>query len=144
MLQSFWKCENDHTDIRVDYQYNSQCTISAPLLNLSFSTEVNGGVGQVNSKPEATWSSTNNRLLWRLTELSRHGECSGSLKARLSLTNGPSTPSSTVAQFQINEHTLSGADLQLCSSGEEGGAYRLSLLKKKTMSGKYVCEAELR
>lgn len=55
MLQSFWKCETDHTDIRVDYQYNPQCAVSAPLLNLAFSSDVSGGVAQVNSKPEATW-----------------------------------------------------------------------------------------
>lgn len=90
-------------------------------------------------------SASSNRLSWRLTELSRHGDCSGSLKARLTLTNGPSTPASTVVQFQVNEHTLSGADLQLASNGEDGrGAYRLSLLKKKTVTGKYLCEPEVR
>lgn len=40
-------------------------------------------------------------LNWMLTELSKHGECSGSLKARLKLTNGSSIPTITSVQFQV-------------------------------------------
>ncbi|VDP52595.1 unnamed protein product [Soboliphyme baturini] len=80
-----------------------------------------------------------NQLQWRSTELSRHGESAGTLKARLFLSHGPSTPSRTFVQFQAADVTFSGLDVALNSRD-----YRLSLLRKRIVSGKYVCEPEVR
>lgn len=41
-------------------------------------------------------------LVWKLTELSRHGDRAGSLKARLSLSNGPSHATQSFVQFQVS------------------------------------------
>ena len=78
--------------------------------------------------------------MWRLTELSKHGESSGSLKARLSVSKGPSTPSTTSVVFSVSEACLSNAVLEVANPE----LYRLSLLKRKLVSGKYVCEPEVR
>lgn len=74
-----------------------------------------------------------------MTELSKHGESSGSLKARLTVVSGPSTPVQTAVNFQMNDVCLSGADVQVV-----GNMYRVSLLKKKLVSGRYLCEPESR
>lgn len=79
-------------------------------------------------------------LSWRLTELSKHGEPNGSLKARLTVSAGPSTPAPTAVQFQAADTTLSGATVQF----DNPEKYRLSLLRRKVLSGKYICDAELR
>lgn len=40
-------------------------------------------------------------MTWALTELSKHGDCSGSLKARLKIPDGLSEPTNTSVQFQV-------------------------------------------
>lgn len=55
-LVSYWKCEPSHTDIKIDYKYNSHSMASAsPLLNVSITVPVDGGVKNVQSKPHSTW-----------------------------------------------------------------------------------------
>lgn len=55
-LCSYWKCDEDATDLRVDYRYNPSC-MSAPcsISNLSVLVPMNGGVSIMQSKPSATW-----------------------------------------------------------------------------------------
>lgn len=55
ILQSYWKCQPSQTDIVVQYNYNPSCPVSAPLLNLHFSTQVDGEVTQAQLKPEGSW-----------------------------------------------------------------------------------------
>lgn len=55
-LVSYWKCEPTHTDIKIDYKYNSHAMAQAsPLLNVSISAPVDGGVKNVQSKPHSVW-----------------------------------------------------------------------------------------
>lgn len=55
-LVSFWKCEPAHTDIKIDYKYNNHAMASpSPLLNVSISIPVDGGVRNVQSKPHSAW-----------------------------------------------------------------------------------------
>lgn len=84
-------------------------------------------------------SSDSNRVLWKFTELSQHSENHGvgSLLARLELENGPSTPATISTQFNCEGTTLSGIDFQLVGPG-----YRLSLVKRRFISGKYICDGD--
>ena len=102
-MQSYWKTGPDETGIRVDYSLNDASinTIDKPLLNITFTTKVDGEPELTNSSPPANFDSESGNLSWLVTELTKHGETSGSLKARLKLTNGPSTPSNTHVQFQV-------------------------------------------
>lgn len=55
-LVSYWKCEPSHTDIKIDYKYNSHSMASpSPLLNVSITVPVDGGVKNVQSKPHSAW-----------------------------------------------------------------------------------------
>ncbi|VDD91389.1 unnamed protein product [Enterobius vermicularis] len=138
-LATYWKLEKENTDLRIDYHLNPNSPLQNALLNLTFSTKVNGGVTSVTANPKEEWSSTSNTLCWKLTELSRHGESGGSLKARLTLNSGPSTSSQTFVQFQTSDATMSGATVAI----ENDDAYFLSLLRRKVLSGKYYCDPEV-
>jgi hypothetical protein len=76
----------------------------------------------------------NNRALWKLTELSQHvdGGGVGSLRGRFELSNGPGSQGTIAAQFNCEGTTLSGVDFELVGTG-----YRLSLAKKRFVSGNY-------
>ncbi|EYB91739.1 hypothetical protein Y032_0202g1763 [Ancylostoma ceylanicum] len=141
LITSYWKCEEDHTDVRIDYQLNSDCSITTPLLNLVFTTKVSGSVSNVTSEPSATWSADTSTLSWSVTELSRHGDCAGSLKARVHLSgDGPSQPAHAHVQFQCSDTTISGANVALASSD----TYHMSMVRRKVLAGKYFCEPEVR
>ena len=72
------------------------------------------------------------RALWKFSELSQHNNGGvGSLRARFQLTNGPGSQGTIAAQFNCEGTTLSGVDFQLIGPG-----YRLSLAKKRFVSGK--------
>ncbi|GAB6023093.1 hypothetical protein CHUAL_007182 [Chamberlinius hualienensis] len=139
-LVCYWKCENQFTDLRLDYKYNgSAMTASYPLLNIAIYVPVDGGVTAMQAKPNGQWIPESHRALWRFTELSRHSDNdgSGSLRARFDLSNGPSSPGTIAAQFACEGTTLSGADFELVGLG-----YRVSLIKRRVITGKYICEAE--
>lgn len=55
MLESYWKCEMAHTDLRVDYRLNPDCPMECALLNLTFLTKINGKVSKTVAKPDADW-----------------------------------------------------------------------------------------
>lgn len=57
--------------------------------------------------------------------------------ARYDVENGPLTPSIISAQFNCEGTTLSGIDFQLVGLG-----YRLSLVKRRFVSGKYICNGD--
>lgn len=58
-------------------------------------------------------------------------EGSGSLRAKFELSDGPSVPATLAVQFFTEGSTLSGVEMELVGSG-----YRLSLNKKRLVSGK--------
>ncbi|KAF4533532.1 hypothetical protein B566_EDAN001017 [Ephemera danica] len=127
-LVVYWKCEKNHTDMKVDYKYNSHAMASpSPLLNLTVAVPVDGGVKNMQSKPAES-----NRALWKFTELSQHSENHGvgSLRARFELSNGPGSQGTIATQFNCEGTTLSGAEFELVGSG-----YRLSLVKRRFVSG---------
>ncbi|XP_031638381.1 F-BAR domain only protein 2 isoform X5 [Contarinia nasturtii] len=139
-LVSYWKCEPTHTDIKIDYKYNNHAMAAAsPLLNVALSVPVDGGVKNVQSKPHSAWMGESNRLVWNFTDISQHSDNSGvgTLRARLEVANGPSTPSLISTQFNCEGTTLSGIEFELVGSG-----YRLSLVKRRFVSGKYICEGD--
>lgn len=69
-----------------------------------------------------------------MTELSHHSNDGGkgSLRAKFEVAAGPSTPTTVTAQFNCEGTTLSGLEFSLCGSG-----YRVSLVKKRFVAGKY-------
>lgn len=139
-LVAYWKCEWNQTDIKIDYKYNSHAMASpSPLLNLTVAVPVDGGVKNVHFKPTAQWLNDNQRALWKFTELSQHSDDHGvgSLRARLEVSNGPSSQSTIAAQFNCEGTTLSGVEFELVGSG-----YRLSLVKRRFVSGRYICDGD--
>ena len=61
-MVAYWKCTPDHTDLRLDYKYNGHAISKPgslgrppPLLNLSIAVPVDGGVKNMQSKPNGTW-----------------------------------------------------------------------------------------
>ncbi|XP_048519724.1 F-BAR domain only protein 2 isoform X2 [Dendroctonus ponderosae] len=139
-LVAYWKCANLHTDLKIEYKYNLHAMSSpTPLLNVSVSVPVDGVIKTMQSKPQAHWAAENNRLVWKFTELSQHSENNGvgSMLARYDVENGPGTPSTISAQFNCEGTTLSGIDFQLVGLG-----YRLSLVKRRFVSGKYICDGD--
>lgn len=79
--------------------------------------------------------SETNRVLWKFTELSQHSDNNGvgSMRARFDLESGPSNAATISTQFNCEGTTLSGIDFQLIGSG-----YRLSLVKRRFISGKDI------
>ncbi|XP_058129416.1 F-BAR domain only protein 2 [Anopheles coustani] len=139
-LVSYWKCEQRHTDIKIDYKYNCHAMAQpSPLLNVSISVPVDGGVKNVQSKPHSAWQGESNRLVWNFTDISQHSESGGvdTLRARLEVGSGPSTPAIIATQFNCEGTTLSGIEFELAGTG-----YRLSLVKRRFVSGKYICEGD--
>ncbi|XP_057659052.1 F-BAR domain only protein 2 isoform X2 [Diorhabda carinulata] len=139
-LVAYWKCSSAHTDLKIDYKYNSHAMSSpTPLLNVTIAVPVPGGVKNMQTKPTAQWPNDNNRIIWKFTELSQHSENHGvgSVAARYDLENGPGTPQTVLTQFNCEGTTLSGIDFQLVGPG-----YRLSLVKRRFVSGKYICDGD--
>ncbi|XP_006618140.1 F-BAR domain only protein 2 isoform X11 [Apis dorsata] len=139
-LVAYWKCETTHTDLKIDYKYNSRAMASpSPLLNLHVAAPIDGGFKSLNSKPQAQWLSETNRILWKFTELSQHSEGNGvgSLKARVELGHGPGNQGTIFTQFNCEGTTLSGVEFELLGPG-----YRLSLVKRRFVSGKYICDGD--
>lgn len=139
-LVAYWKCETTHTDLKVDYKYNSHAMNSpSPLLNVNIIVPVDGSIKNMQSKPIAQLLPENNRVLWKFTEVSQHSENNGvgSLLARLEVEAGPTTPTTISTQFNCEGTTLSGIDFQLVGAG-----YRLSLVKRRFISGKYICDGD--
>lgn len=73
-----------------------------------------------------------NKLVWNFTDISQHSDNGGidTLRARLEIANGPSTPSILTTQFNCEGTTLSGIDFELSGSG-----YRISLVKRRFVAG---------
>ncbi|XP_053693075.1 F-BAR domain only protein 2 [Sabethes cyaneus] len=139
-LVSYWKCEQRHTDIKIDYKYNNHAmAVASPLLNVSISVPVDGSVKNVQSKPHSAWQGESNRLVWNFTDISQHSDNGGidTLRARLEVGTGPSNPAIISTQFNCEGTTLSGIEFELVGTG-----YRLSLVKRRFVSGKYICEGD--
>jgi len=139
-LVSYWKVENTTTDFRVDYRYNGAALPSGnPLHNVTALVPVDGDVLNMQAIPDAKWSRDNHRAIWKLGEVSqRDREGKGTLRAKFDLGSGPSTPSPVAVQFLCEGCNLSGVDFDLAGTG-----YRVSLVKKRFITGKYISEPDM-
>lgn len=139
-LVSYWKCEPSKTDFRLDYFYNAAALSSPmPLTNISIHVPINGDVTKMQCIPPGTWSSEKVRAIWQLSSISELSEkgSQGCVRAKFELNCGPSTPSVAAVQFVCDGTTLSGVDFELAGPG-----YRVSLVKKRIITGKYLTEAD--
>ncbi|XP_077968927.1 F-BAR domain only protein 2-like [Styela clava] len=132
-VTSEWKCEPEMTKIKIDYKHNSSAS-SAALQSLNVIVPVHGTVTNVQSTPQSKWMAAQNRLCWQIP--GRISEASaGCLESTLTMSSGPSKPSALAMQFLSEGNTLSGANFELSGIG-----YRISLIKKRFLTGKYLCE----
>jgi len=138
-MVSYWKCEDDHTDLRLDFKYNQHAmSRPTPLLNLSLAVPVDGVVLNMTSQPKGAWNSETQRALWKFPDLSAtQNNGVGAIRARFQLGRGPGTQGTIAAQFNCEGTTLSGVEFELIGQG-----YRVSLVKRRFVSGKYVSEPE--
>lgn len=55
-MVAYWKCADEHTDLRLDYKYNGHAMAAAnPLSNVSIAVPIDGGVTNMQSKPNGLW-----------------------------------------------------------------------------------------
>jgi len=73
-----------------------------------------------------------NRALWKLPEMSAdvEGTSMGSIRARFALSSASGSPTTVTANFDCVGSTLSGAEMELLSTG-----YRTSLVKRRFVAG---------
>lgn len=139
-IMSYWRCEEGHTDLRIDYKYN-QHAMARPtaLQNVSLAVPVDGGVSSMMSEPKGTWVPESNRAMWKFPDISSTNANSGvgSIRARFQLSDGPGSQGTIAAQFNCEGTTLSGVEFELSGAG-----YRVSLVKRRFVSGKYVSEPD--
>ncbi|XP_035876290.1 F-BAR domain only protein 2 isoform X4 [Phyllostomus discolor] len=137
-LATYWKCSASTTDLRVDYKYNPEAMVAPSVLsNIQVVVPVDGGVTNMQSLPPAIWNAEQMRAFWKLSGVSEKSENggSGSLRAKFDLSEGPSKPTTLAVQFLSEGSTLSGVDVELVGTG-----YRLSLVKKRFATGRYLAD----
>lgn len=137
-LATYWKCTAGTTDLRVDYKYNPESMVAPSVLsNIQVVVPVDGGVTNMQSLPLAVWNAEQMKALWKLSGISEKSENggSGSLRAKFDLSEGPSKPTTLAVQFLSEGSTLSGVDIELVGTG-----YRLSLVKKRFATGRYLAD----
>ena len=55
-FSAYWRCDDEQTDLKLEYKYNASSMSSAVSLNnVSVVVPVDGGVTIMQSKPTATW-----------------------------------------------------------------------------------------
>ncbi|XP_058683072.1 F-BAR domain only protein 2 isoform X3 [Poecile atricapillus] len=137
-LATYWKCDASTTEVRVDYKYNPESmNVPSMLSNVQVVVPVDGGVINMQSLPPAKWNADQMKACWKISNISEKSENggSGSLRAKFELSGGPSKPATLAVQFISEGSTLSGADVELVGTG-----YRLSLLKKRFATGRYMAD----
>uniref|UniRef100_A0A8C9LIU9 F-BAR domain only protein 2 n=1 Tax=Piliocolobus tephrosceles TaxID=591936 RepID=A0A8C9LIU9_9PRIM len=137
-LATYWKCSASTTDLRVDYKYNPEAMVAPSVLsNIQVVVPVDGGVTNMQSLPPAIWNAEQMKAFWKLSSISEKSENggSGSLRAKFDLSEGPSKPMTLAVQFLSEGSTLSGVDFELIGTG-----YRLSLIKKRFATGRYLAD----
>ncbi|XP_032134539.1 F-BAR domain only protein 2 isoform X2 [Sapajus apella] len=137
-LATYWKCSANTTDVRVDYKYNPEAMVTPSVLsNIQVVVPVDGGVTNMQSLPPAIWNAEQMKAFWKLSSISEKSENggSGSLRAKFDLSEGPSKPTTLAVQFLSEGSTLSGVDFELVGTG-----YRLSLIKKRFATGRYLAD----
>ncbi|CAJ0940415.1 unnamed protein product [Ranitomeya imitator] len=137
-LATYWKCNADTTDVRLDYKYNPESmAVPSALSNIQVMVPVDGAVTNMQSIPTAVWNAEQMKAFWKMSVISEKSENggSGSLRAKFDVSEGPSNPSTLAVQFISDGGTLSGVDIELVGTG-----YRLSLVKRRFGTGKYMAD----
>ncbi|KHJ45028.1 hypothetical protein D918_04839 [Trichuris suis] len=138
LLKGSWNRKDDNVHLCIRYGYNPQCCLCSPLSNVVFITDVCGNVQSVECNSDMSWSHEENRLQFNLTEMSCHRSSSGILRATVHCTSDNVVSAPIMVQFQANDSCLSNAQLELLCK-----YYRLSLMRRRLLSGKYICEPQV-
>ncbi|XP_051508490.1 F-BAR domain only protein 1-like isoform X3 [Myxocyprinus asiaticus] len=132
------ECQRSGTVTRVSLDYHC-CPATAPatqLTSIQVLLPLDHTATDLQCQPPASWNSEERQLLWKLPNLSptSHSKGSGTLCASwqcLEVPRGP--PPSLAVQFVGLGASLSGMDVELV-----GSRYRMSLVKKRFATGKYM------
>uniref|UniRef100_A0A672JGU9 F-BAR domain only protein 1-like n=1 Tax=Salarias fasciatus TaxID=181472 RepID=A0A672JGU9_SALFA len=136
-------CQRSGTVTRVSLDYHC-CPATAPSTQLTavqVLLPLDHTATDLQCQPPASWNAEERRLLWKLSNLSptNHSKGSGTLCASwqcLEVPRGP--PPSLAVQFVGSGASLSGMDVELV-----GSRYRMSLVKKRFATGKYMAGCSL-
>ncbi|MCI4380543.1 hypothetical protein PGIGA_G00241190 [Pangasianodon gigas] len=132
------ECQRSGTVTRVALDYHC-CPATAPATQLTavqVLLPLDPTATDLQCQPPATWNTEEKRLLWKLPNLSptNHSKGSGTLCASWQCLEEPRGPAPCLAvRFMGTGASLSGLDVELV-----GGRYRMSLLKKRFATGKYM------
>ncbi|XP_029002267.1 F-BAR domain only protein 1 isoform X2 [Betta splendens] len=137
------ECQRSGTVTRVSLDYHC-CPATAPSTQLTavqVLLPLDHTATDLQCQPPASWNAEERRLLWKLPNLSptNHSKGSGTLCASwqcLEVPRGP--PPSLAVQFVGSGASLSGMDMELV-----GSRYRMSLVKKRFATGKYMAGCSL-
>ncbi|XP_035378044.1 F-BAR domain only protein 1 isoform X2 [Electrophorus electricus] len=137
------ECQRSGTVTRISLDYHC-CPATAPATQLTavqVLLPLDHTATDLQCQPPASWNAEERRLLWKLPNLSptNHSKGSGTLCASwqcLEVPRGP--PPSLAVQFVGCGASLSGMDVELASS-----RYRMSLVKKRFATGKYMAGCSL-
>ncbi|KAF3690696.1 F-BAR domain only protein 1 [Channa argus] len=137
------ECQRSGTVTRVSLDYHC-CPATAPSTQLTavqVLLPLDHTATDLQCQPPASWNAEDRRLLWKLPNLSptNHSKGSGTLCASwqcLEVPRGP--PPSLAVQFVGSGASLSGMDVELV-----GSRYRMSLVKKRFATGKYMAGCSL-
>ncbi|KAL7884586.1 hypothetical protein AOLI_G00073560 [Acnodon oligacanthus] len=137
------ECQRSGTVTRVSLDYHC-CPATAPATQLTavqVLLPLDHTATDLQCQPPASWNAEERRLLWKLPNLSptNHSKGSGTLCASwqcLEVPRGP--PPSLAVQFVGSGASLSGMDVELV-----GSRYRMSLVKKRFATGKYMAGCSL-
>ncbi|XP_037625020.1 F-BAR domain only protein 1 [Sebastes umbrosus] len=137
------ECQRSGTVTRVSLDYHC-CPATAPSTQLAavqVLLPLDHTATDLQCQPPASWNAEERRLLWKLPNLSptNHSKGSGTLCASwqcLEVPRGP--PPSLAVQFVGSGASLSGMDVELV-----GSRYRMSLVKRRFATGKYMAGCSL-
>ncbi|KAM4574045.1 f-BAR domain only protein 1 isoform 2-T2 [Fundulus diaphanus] len=137
------ECQRSGTVTRVSLDYHC-CPATAPSTQLTavqVLLPLDHTASDVQCQPPASWNAEEHRLLWKLPNLSptNHSKGSGTLCASWQCLEAPRGPPPSLAvQFVGSGTSLSGTDVELV-----GSRYRMSLVKKRFATGKYMAGCSL-
>uniref|UniRef100_A0A8C3AHF8 FCH and mu domain containing endocytic adaptor 1 n=1 Tax=Cyclopterus lumpus TaxID=8103 RepID=A0A8C3AHF8_CYCLU len=137
------ECQRSGTVSRVSLDYHC-CPATAPstqLAGVQVLLPLDHTATDLQCQPPASWNAEERRLLWKLPNLSptNHSKGSGTLCASWQCLEAPRGPPPSLAvQFVGSGASLSGVDVELV-----GSRYRMSLVKKRFATGKYMAGCSL-
>ncbi|CAF0759132.1 unnamed protein product [Adineta steineri] len=149
-ISSQWTRTFDTISVKINYRFNSSLLPESVRINndtVIFYTIIADGQQIKESSPNAEWSINEQKLWWKVPYVNNGA---GNLSATVVTVQAeidendndqneqPLTTSSIINAYFIGENALfSSIDFDLASRG-----YRVSLLKKKILSGKYQSEPD--